>query len=30
MWFFYATSDVSDEAHNAIVKSNLKREVVSR
>jgi hypothetical protein len=30
MWFFYAASDVSNEAHNAIVKSNLKRSVVLR
>jgi hypothetical protein len=30
MWFFYAASDVSNEAHNAIVKSNLKRSVIPR
>jgi hypothetical protein len=30
MWFFYAASGVSTEAHNAIVKSNLKRSVVPR
>lgn len=30
MWFFYAASGVSTVAHDAIVKSNLKRRVVSR